>query len=133
MAIAGARRAPFHRSIRRHRHRSGIALISVGLQVHIHKRLRSIYYHVRNTVRWIVTPVRMHIHRTDPVAEDRARIGINRRRGDIGVPETAAGERNESVKARALSGGHSATGKISAAGSTIVTASPTVVPSGITG
>ncbi len=101
-------------SIRRDRHRSGIALIAVGREVDVHRRLRTTHHDIGNSnVRAVVqtgTEVRMQPDRRTNEVDHGRGIGIDGRGRDILVPGIVGGEGKKAIQAGALAKADGAAG-----------------------
>ena len=104
----------FDQRIRRNRHRPGIALIEKSSERHVDFGLCPRNDLVRDAEALVVersgAKIGMKSDRRADKVNDVCRVRIHRRGRDIGVPETARGERNKSVEAGSSTQAHSAAG-----------------------
>src|SRR5262249_13931062 len=111
-------RIAFNRSARRNWHGSGIALITVSREVHFHHSLIAIHDKVGNShIRALIlsrAEVGMHTDGAANKIDDVARVRVDRRGGDVLIPETVVSERTESAEAAALTWSHHGAGEIAA-------------------
>src|SRR6185437_4164258 len=100
--------------VRRNRFRAGIAFVRERVQGYVHLGLSASHDLIRNAESLVVkgtrTEIRVKGHsRADEVDVVR-RIGINRRGGNIGVPQITRWKRHKAVQAGELANRHSAAG-----------------------
>ena len=111
MTVAGARCAAFNQRVRGDGHWTGIAFAAVSPQVDTHQFLIAVDHEKGNAIRGIGTEIGMHVSAgADVGTDDGSGIGVDGRGGDIGIPEAAAVERQESTEAGVLTQRHLLTG-----------------------
>src|ERR1700740_1100981 len=126
VAIAGIGIA-LDRSIRRNRHRTGIALASKRREVDVHRRLRTAHHNIRDAdvraAELAGAEIRMQANRRTDEGKNGRRIRIYRRGRDVLIPRIAGREGHKAVQASALAEGNAAAGA-GAAATTSTTAPP---------